>query len=514
MKRLILILSITCSLSHAEDNYESLQGVSFFSPRSQSENSARELVGWHPYIHRYDADDIYATFAATPVFSHSIRRERIADAMFGNSILFISGSQIVRRGNQDLLADYFGLSPAFESVVELDPYIQNAMGDFQLFIGFDNIAHGLFFSLHAPVVLTRWYLRLRESIFTTGESTPFPAGYMDIGEVSPAALSFTQAIRDGVVFGQMQEPLAFGRMGISQSKTGFSDLQMAFGYDIVSKETGHAGLAALVRAPTGSHAESDILFAPLIGNGKHWEFGLGFTGKVRIWEKDGEQQLFFLGDFNLTHIFKARQRRSFDLCLNGFGSRYLLVKEFTAEGNYTGKLSPLINHTSLACNVWNDYQFDISVAFGYLYNGFTLDIGYNGWIRANEKISLHDKKQFATQFGIKGTTDVSTDGLANNTTQPLARITDNFNAPDRGPTFVSICDINLKSAASPRLLTHKIFAHISYGCPSNSFCDTIAFAGIGGEIEFEGINLRNTVHFARTTLAQWSLWIKAGIAFG
>lgn len=513
MKRFILVLSATCLLSYAENDYESLEGVSFFSPRSQSENSAREIVGWHPYIHRYDTDDIYATFAVTPVFSHSIRRERIADAMFGNSILFISGSQIERRGNIDLLADYFGLSPAFESTVALDPYIQNVMGDLQLYVGFDNIAHGLFFSLHAPVVLTRWHLKLRESVFATGEDTPFPAGYMDVGEVKPAALSFTQAIQ-GVVFGQMQDPLAFGKMGVSRSKSGFSDLQMGFGYDVVSKETGHVGFAALVRAPTGSHTESDILFAPLIGNGKHWEFGLGFTGKVRVWEKDGEQQLFFLGDFNLTHIFKARQKRSFDLCLNGFGSRYLLVKEFTSTGEYTGQLSPLINHTTLDCNVWNDYQFDISVAFGYLYNRFTLDIGYNGWIRAKEKISLHDKKQFPTNLGIKGTTNVSTDGIPNDLTQPLADITNNFNAPDRGPTFIRVCDINLESAASPRLLTHKIFAHISYGCPNNAFCDTIAFAGIGGEIEFEGINLRNTVHFARTTLAQWSLWVKAGIAFG
>ena len=69
-----------------------------------------------------------------------------------------------------------------------------------------------------------------------------------------------------------------------------------------------------------------FFFEPRVGCGKHWQIGVGFTGHTRLWEKDGEQELIIWVDANFTNMLKARQRRSFDFCKNGFFSRYILAQ--------------------------------------------------------------------------------------------------------------------------------------------------------------------------------------------
>lgn len=516
MKKLYTIMLLLMMIPLSSLCGENLEGVSFFEPRSQSVSTSRQMVGWQPLIHKADMSNAYFSFAVMPVYSHSVRRERLAYALFGVTDLSISGSQVTGRSSTDIVADYFGLSPLFQSSVFLDPYIENVMGDIMGYLGLDSITPGLYFWFHMPIVYTKWHLRLREEINSVSINVPFAPGYMDVDAVAPGAASFTQAVRDGAIFGQVVEPIAFGRMDIGRSKSHVSDLQLALGWDFVSNRCGHAGFALLLSAPTGSKTSADILFAPYVGNGRHWELGLGYSGKALLWEKDDEQLLYLHADMRFTHLFKAKQRRSFDLKANGFASRYMLVKEFTSSGQYTGRMVPLINRSTLDCYVRNDYQFDMAFMFGYQYNEFSFDIGYNAWIRARDKISFSSDIPSLlgpTPIGIKGTTNVYTMGMPNNTTQPTAIISDSNNAPIEGPTFIRLCDINKASAESPRVFTHKLFTHLSFTLKKPCWIDATPFIGVGGEIEFEGINLRNIAHFARTTLSQWSLWLKAGFAF-
>ena len=64
--------------------------------------------------------------------------------MFGTDQLTISGSSIENRGAQDILADYFGLSPVFQSTVCLDPKIVTFMTEFALYVGLDGLTKGLY----------------------------------------------------------------------------------------------------------------------------------------------------------------------------------------------------------------------------------------------------------------------------------------------------------------------------------------------------------------------------------
>ncbi len=520
MKKIIASALLLCytSLAISAPN-EILQGVSFFSPRSQSVDAVRYRVGWHPYIHRYNAKTWYVTTQITPELTTSFRANRMAQTLFGTDTLFISGSKAENRNENAILADYFGLSPEFQSEVFLVPKIRNLLCTLSGYVGFDQWIEGLYLVVHAPIVWTWWDFKLKETVLNNGANTTFPARYMDTAAVTPTLGSFTEALKGQTTFGQMTEKMAYGKVCDAQTKTGLSDLLIILGYDIISRERGYAGLNIRVAAPTGNRAQSVYLFEPIVGNGKHWELGAGFAGRVLIWEKDGDQELSFFVDANFTHLFKTRQTRSFDFCSNGFGSRYILLKEFDSDENYTGKLIPAINKTTLCCKVSVDIQLELLAMFGYTYRGFLFDIGYNGWIRSKERISLRECIAART-YGLKGIQNVQTAAnAASNITQSTATFHGNaFSeqtavADPRSPLFISTDDLNLSSAASPMVLTHKLFAHVGYGWERDEQDRFIPFIGLGTSVEFEGINTSNTEKPNRNTLSQWAFWFKCGFSF-
>src|SRR5438034_369153 len=55
-----------------------LRSLSIFSPRSQDINAARDVVGWHPFIHRYDIKKNYTALAFTPQYNQSLRPKNIS----------------------------------------------------------------------------------------------------------------------------------------------------------------------------------------------------------------------------------------------------------------------------------------------------------------------------------------------------------------------------------------------------------------------------------------------------
>jgi len=511
--------SLRCSSS--SDTYscsnDILHGVSFFSPRSQSANAAREMVGWHPFTHRYDTDCCYGVLTITPEFTQSFRNSRMADALFGTDTISISGSLVANRGENDILADYFGLSPAYQSQVTFDPRIRNTIVAFNAFVGFDALVRGLYLTAQVPYVNTRWELRPCETTFEDGSDIPYPAGYMDETEIFAPNPCFVNALTCGEPFGQVTEPILFGRFGELRTKNAVSDIQIALGYDFISREHGYAGLNLRFAIPTGTRPHSRYLFEPIVGNGKHWELGLGFDGRLLLWEKDGDQQFNFFGVVNLVHLFNARQCRSFDFKCNGFGRRWLLLKEFF-EGNYIGSTIPAINRTTLPVNVRMNIQMDLAIMFEYTYRNFLFDIGYSAYIRSAEKIDPIDAPCLR-EFGVKGIQDVTfLNGEFSNTTQSRATLHGDYFidqalvADENSPVFIQDCAIDYHSGASPRLITQKLFFHIG-GSFGKDCYRVVPFIGFGGEIEFEGINENNTCLSNENTLSQWGAWMKVGASF-
>ncbi len=514
-KRIIFALTIS-SLIQAQSDF--LQGISFFSPRSQSVDMVRYQTGSHPYTHRYESDSFNGILQITPEYKRSYRAGRIAEALFGTDTLFVSGSEVPTRDPNAMLADYFGLSPSFQSEVCLDPQIKNLIFTISGYFGFDNWIPGLYAAIHAPITWTKYDFKMEETIFNNGSDTPFPPFYMDAPAVVAPYTSFKNALMGDKTYGQMTNTLNFGKVCGSQTKAGLSDLLIILGYDFIATENGYAGFNLRLAAPTGNRPNSRFFFEPIIGNGKHWEFGAGFSGRVLLWEADGRQELSLFADANLTHLFKTCQTRSFDFCANGFGSRFMLLKEFT-DGDYNGTLTPALNVTSLACDVSVGVQFEFLAMFGYTYDGFEFDIGYNGWLRSHENISLRECIPDNT-YGIKGIQN-ATDAAGNpsNLTQSTATLHGNFLSQQGivvdsdSPQFIRTQDLNLESAASELVLTHKLFTYLGYGWHDTKDDWFVPYLGAGASVEFEGINEPVDKQPNRRTLSQWSLWLHAGFAF-
>lgn len=492
-----------------------LYGNSFFNPRSQSTNAALELTGWHRYINLYNQKGLYGAVYAAPTYGQSLRPDRTAQAMFSTDTLDISGSLVPDRGDNDILADYFGLSPAFESTVVLLPLVRTAMVDFDFYLGWGNF----YFRVHAPVVWTQWQLRVCEEIITDGTNVPYPADYMAATAITAPATSFAQAVQGGLTWGQVTQGLNAGKFGCIQTAAGVSDVQFALGWNMINHETAHAGFNLRCSAPTGNRPTSEFLFEPIVGNGKHWEFGVGFTGHSLLWECDGQQELSLFGDMNVTHLFNACQRRSFDFIVNGFGSRYILAKQFDSTGDYTGNSLPAINVTTLNCKVRNQIEIDLALMFGYTYNNFVFDFGYNLWFRSSDLITLTQCIPLNT-YGLKGIQDVTdefgnliVDTQTDHATLHGNEFTDQALVADPNPpVFFNTQDLDLTSAAYPRVLTNKLFAYVG-GQWKDHWCGITPYLGVGADIEFEGINPRDQILPSKTTLSQWSVWIKGGLAY-
>lgn len=520
MKRIIIALLLITPLLHADDDdfNQPLHGKTFLAPRSQSVNAARELTLWHRYINQY-CKNFYGAFSITPEYGHSFRPARLAEYFFADDELVITGSKVTNRDNTtQILADYFGLSPLFQSTVRMEPEIRTALIDFDLYLGY----HDYYFRMHIPFVWTKWIFELHETISPEVlPQSPYPALYMAPAVVTPPASSFTQAIAGNLTWGDVTQPLQFGRIAGAQSEHGFAEAQVALGYNFINCEIGHAGLNIRGSIPAGTRSKAIYLFEPFIGNGHHAELGVGFTGHLMLWEKDGQQNVGIYTDANITHLFNSRQRRSFDLInpsdpenlnFQGFGTRYILAKEFDALGNYDGKILPTIDVTTLECDVSVAIQIDAVIMASYEYCGYTADLGYNVWFRSREMISNRDPIPH-NKYALKGIQNA-----VGNATQSTATIFgDSFSAQalvadPNPPVFFNDDQIYESSAEATRGFTHKVFGSFGYSWQECDYC-VEPFIGIGGEVEFEGLNPRHEIKANKNSISQWGIWIKGGFGF-
>ncbi len=505
-----------------------LQGYTFLAPRSPSVNAARELVGWRNYINRAD-ECWYGAFSVTPEYSQSFRSNRIAQYFFGDQLLQVSGSNLNNRNNY-ILADYFGLPQDFIANELLAPKLITGLIDFNLYLGYKD----WYFRIHAPYCWMKTKFPINETVIEPGPSDPYPALYMDFGVVNPPNNSFATAIATESTWGQVSQGLKFGRIVCEQKKSSLAEVQMALGWNFINDACRHLGVNLRLYAPAGNRSKGLFLFEPIVGNGHHWEAGAGFTGHWMLWEKNEYQSIAIYLDFNMTHICKADQVRSFDFgdphCVTrnaNFGSRYILVKEFDASGNYTGICQPAINFTTLCCSTYNNLQMDFALMGAYSGCWLDVDFGYGFWLRSKEHLCLKGSIPENT-IALKGIQNVAATitTLSNDTQSATATLEgDPFTeqailTDDPSPQFVNTGDLNLLSATTPTAFTQKFFWNLSYAWKDLD-CQYVApFLGLGGQIEFESTRGTNTCSLGpiavepnQNSIAQWSLWVKGGIGF-
>ena len=412
MKHLYLLLALYAASAYAVSP--------FIQPRSQSEDSARDLIGLTPYINLYDNPNcLYGCWAFTFEYTRTNNPDAIRKDLFGQDLvndkepfIVVSGSQVGDRNTTDWLADYFGLPTDFESKLFFKPQVTNFIGDISFYLGLDEWQEGLYFRFHAPIVHTSWNLNFTEEVINAGVNG-YSAGYFAPSAIPRSQLlaSFTDYASNGsapqlggaLIF----NPLSKAKISTkAKSKTRLSDIQAAFGWNFLQGCDHHFGLNIRMAAPTGNRPKGDYLFEPLVGNGHHWELGLGVTGHVLLFDDQCRPRtvgLYF--DANITHLFSSRQTRTFDLLEKPL-SRYMLAQRLgtpvtnllinTMPGTAAGSVAPtaqfqnlylpVANLTTIDVNVSIAAQVDATAMIDIDWGHWNFDFGYNFWARTCEAI--------------------------------------------------------------------------------------------------------------------------------
>jgi len=406
----------------------------YFSIRSQGLNTPRHISGvvQQTFANR-EFYDVHGTLAAILEYSRSFDHDEITNCLFGTKncpTITISGSRVANRGTQDWLADYFYLPTDFKSKVSFKPVIDNITLDLNFYLGLDEWTPGLYFTIYAPLVHSRWDLNMCETIDAKGTNTYDP-GYFtpDTMQRNDMLNNFKEYANGNLVgpiaqtvagtdFTVIFQPLQKAKMSCDRlNRTRIADLRVAVGYNFVREDRYQVAFQGLLSAPTGTRPEGIYLFEPIVGNSHHWEVGAGFTGSVSLWQSgDEDKQLILFGDAQLTHLFKGRQKRTFDLKNKPF-SRYMLIEKMgtpisdNLQGNSTApsaqfkhEFLPVANLSHVSVDSKISLQAEVTACLTFVCNKFSWDLGYNFWGRTCEELKLHSLNPFAnnTQWALKG----------------------------------------------------------------------------------------------------------------
>jgi hypothetical protein len=439
--------SLALSVTLVAFAYSEQRVATSFNTRSISRNAARDLAGWINYINKDSSPDVvYGVFSFTPEYNHTFNGHNITRTLFGDNLigkeceqhLKISGSQVNNRGPQDLLADYFYLPTDFESTVQFKPVIDNIIIDFGFYLGLDAWVKGLYFWIHVPFAHTRWDLNLSETIIEPGINNNM-LGYFTPDELLRNQLldSFTSFVNGNTIQnigGISFQELKFAQMsckGLIRSRV--AEVRTAVGWNFFVEDDYHVGFNGQIAWPTGLRPDALFLFEPLVGNGHFWELGFGLNGHYNFWQnEDQSSHCAFYVDFNITHLFRTRQARSFDLTRAGTLSRYMLATEMTSpavnligangqipSAQFNNDYLPVANITTLDVEVSIAIQADIVLMFNATHNNWSFDFGYNYWGRSPDNITLRQNESFAEKtFTLKG--DVHIFGYVAGTDIPIA----------------------------------------------------------------------------------------------
>ncbi len=477
---------------------------SLFLPRPQGQNTA---AFFDPYF--YEPGKTHAfEFMLGYRYDQTFRSSNIARCLFGSETITFRGTQAP--GSSSTMAENFGLSPNFRGQLHVRPVIKNHIIDFNTRVDFglwQECFSGAYIALNASLAHSIWDLRACQTheTPTASDFSKFPVcDVSDIPTTIEAAHDLSTALNGNYLFGDMQSVWRYGKFELnhSQRATKLANIDLFLGYDFLVCDDYHVGLFVKTVAPTGTKPNGEYVFSPIIGNGHHWEFGGGLSAHYNFWNSQNDTLGCYL-DGCVTHLFKDSQHRTFDFKCNkrihtkAPFSRYILLKEFDENNDYTGTLINAVNFTTRKIKSSFSVQGDASLRLLYLTCGWAVGIGYNIFGRSEEKISgLCDPcREFTThRYGIKGDSPVCIVGDGNDDAQQAAIAS---------PRLISERDIKVQSIAA--LISHKIFAHVDYQWDESCYQP---FIGIGGEAEFAQ---DNKCHVC--TPNQWGIWVRGGLNY-
>ena len=494
-----------------------LQAHSSVSPtltfRSQGFHGDRQRnVGQVGKIYLIDTlDEWYKTTDIAVGYMRSFHTKEIAHCLFGDDLICnntckntikVQGSGVADRDAKAWLADYFYLSCDYDGSFRIDPRIQNVVVDLDFYLGLDEWAEGLYCRLYGPVTWTKWDARFCTTDPTNVTTTSCSTGYFTPSgsEVLLSSLASyfagnAPASVDDITF----KGLKFAKMpSCDESKVGFAELRAELGWNFFQDDDYHLGAGLHVAAPTGNKRKAEFVMFPVVGNGNHWELGGTLHGHYTFWRSDDEERhVGFYMDAVFTHLFRAREQRTFDLCGKP-NSRYMLASKFTRTitdgtngltgtpflfslGGFTlspiaefnNMYAPVANLTTTDVKVNVGIQADVTAMFNFTRKQFSWDLGYNFWGRTCEKIecprpcdscsadSIFNFKN-ENRWGLKGDARIFGFNASNDGTVPLSATQSNATihaGTNAGTVDATLTDVSLQNGG----VDNSLFARTDFG---------------------------------------------------
>lgn len=389
--------------------------------RSQGVNIAQKNIG---YLKDYTTN----TADITVEYTRSFDNQAISTYFFGGEEVIFSGSRVENRGQCEILADYFGLPTDFKSSLTFSPRIQNVIVDFDFYWRFNWCNRNFDLRINMPFVHSKWALNPCEIVSNPG-TIDYPAGYMGPDLITRSELnnSALQALSGQRAVGDVTFPMQYGRIGCgSITANKIADIYVALGYNVPCTRLKALHVDLNVSIPTGTVPNGRCLFAPQIGNGRHWALGASISLQYDFFSPDSkcDYQVTAYFDGLIQHLFKSTQKRSYDFCQNGPGSRYTLLEDMAANfagtlgftpgfppsngpaGNiYITRLLYAIDVTTFDSKIKINAQADIDAKIAFKYKNASVTLGYNLWVRSAEKLVSRECLQHH-YYGIKGDAQV------------------------------------------------------------------------------------------------------------
>jgi len=480
---------------------------------------------------------------------------------------FWSGTNSMTVGNNDGKSNvdgyYFGMGEVAEpGLITLNPIVQQVSAD--LFYNYQHKKQGRSFvaKLYLPIGMMKTQAKLCEqapvlddswcpdSTPACPESVLYPAGSNINTTMKEAFNTGTNYNVDPLLAIALKathlSALQYGKISCCPLTTvGCADLSVVLGCNVVNEEKGFCMVGVKATLPTGNVPTAQYMFEPIFGRGGYWGLGIELSGAYKNFEwRDNKFDFYVQGE--VLHLGTGRKPmwRSFDLALNGPGSRYMFVSYVAPLGN-GGDVSPeivpsvvtsAINITTMP--VISSYPVEGSLAL-FLnitrHDKWSIGLGVEGWGRTQERLSIdtcnvtNNKQINLNDFAVLGRqlipltfTDVTSGSIPSNTPyylcEPLARINKSQDQVMSGSasydtTLIKDARIpknripsdfdealDICSAQQPRAFSGKAMLAVGYNWSDSDYQPNITVFGAG--------------EFADKTMANfWSVGCKGSFNF-
>lgn len=265
------------------------------------------------------------------------------------SLPFWSGTNVMTYGTNDGLSDLdgyqFGMGELEnQGTIELDVDIMHVGCDLLFHAAHMAKNRGFYCTVRAPIgaMTIETILKEKTASLNVTEEAELNNVWLQYPSQANLYTSLTEAFQAGILSSNEEiiiqsgthKPFALDKARFSAYRLvaiRIADLCASLGCVFYASDNGFFSMGAKFIAPTGNLPNARHVLEPVFGHAAHWGVGAEMTGHYKIWEnprQDRGLDFWFKGD--VMHLRSGRRPnfRTFDLALNGLGSKYLLIQKY------------------------------------------------------------------------------------------------------------------------------------------------------------------------------------------